>query len=215
MLMRTSLEKLAAININPRPLKFDCLACGQPIIVKYLKRGEKAQCFTCGKFNEIPPDAVETDENPDYISIRKAAAANQSGEKKDKKLLSTRRVSSSAVLAFLVNSLIDYIDKKPSGLKHFILIFIVAYLCEYLLPEKREKRQLSREIAKSSHSCHVCARIINRGELCYYENGWRNLISKARNYFCLKCYGEIFNTPELPIENEMKPHRGFKFFLGG
>jgi hypothetical protein len=34
--MRPSLEKLATIKVNYRPLKFYCSNCNQPIMVKYL-----------------------------------------------------------------------------------------------------------------------------------------------------------------------------------
>jgi hypothetical protein len=212
--MRTSLEKLAAIKINYRPLKFNCSNCNQPIIVKYLQKGDKVQCPGCGKLNEVPCDAIETDKQPDYTRIKHFMAGGCQDERQSKKLLSTRRASGSALAASLFTSILSLIDKKPNNLKHFILVFVTAYLFEYLWPSKNVKRKLIREIARTTCSCHVCSRTIRRGELCYFENSWRGYLSKMNQYFCFKCYEEIFMTPDPPPDQIKLPSHKFKLFPG-
>jgi hypothetical protein len=48
-------------------LKFNCKNCGWEIIVKYLKPGEMSKCRNCNTENEIPDNALETDELPEYM----------------------------------------------------------------------------------------------------------------------------------------------------
>jgi tetratricopeptide (TPR) repeat protein/DNA-directed RNA polymerase subunit RPC12/RpoP len=47
-------------------LKFNCKECGEEIIVKWLKIGEKARCRNCGVENIVPTDAVCKNEEPSY-----------------------------------------------------------------------------------------------------------------------------------------------------
>jgi hypothetical protein len=212
--MRTSLEKLAAIKINYRPLKFNCSNCNQPIIVKYLQKGDEAQCPACGWLNKVPIDAIETDEQPDYTRIKQFMAGGGQNERQSKKLLSAKRASGSALAASLFISILSMIDKNPNGFKHFILAFVISYLFEYLWPSKNIKRKLNREIARTTCFCHVCSRTINRGEQCYFEKTWRSYLSKIRQYFCLKCYEEIFMNPEPPTNQIKQPSHKFKLFPG-
>ncbi|HEX7319902.1 MAG TPA: hypothetical protein VF399_06055 [bacterium] len=49
-------------------LKFNCPACGKPIIVAYLKKGETVRCKNCNADAVIPDNAVETGEQPEYLA---------------------------------------------------------------------------------------------------------------------------------------------------
>jgi uncharacterized RDD family membrane protein YckC/ribosomal protein S27E len=48
------------------PLKFTCTNCGHPIVVKFLKPGEMAQCRNCGAQVKVPLGAESTDDEPVY-----------------------------------------------------------------------------------------------------------------------------------------------------
>jgi membrane-anchored glycerophosphoryl diester phosphodiesterase (GDPDase) len=51
-------------------LTFNCKNCGSAILVSFLNTGDSARCKQCGIFNEVPADALETDEQPDYAAHR-------------------------------------------------------------------------------------------------------------------------------------------------
>lgn len=210
--MRTSLENQAAIKINRRPLKFYCAACAKAIIVKYLQKGDKARCPACGKLNIVPPNAVETDEKPNYIKIRSMIAGENQEQTDSKKLLSTKRVTGSALVASLATSILHSMNKGDDSVLGFILAFFVAYCIEYMWPSRTKKRKLTHEIARQTQSCYVCYKHINRGELCYSEFDWRSFLAKTRRYYCLKCYEEIFITPDAPVAKLNQPERKYKLF---
>lgn len=52
-------------------LKFNCDNCGRNVVVKYLNKGEKAKCKSCGAEMIVPIDAIETDEKPWYDATEK------------------------------------------------------------------------------------------------------------------------------------------------
>ena len=212
--MRTSLENQVAIKINLRPLKFECLSCHGAVIVKYLQRGEEAQCPYCGKINKVPENAVETDEKPDYARYRSQFTRDNQEQESSKKLLSTKRATGSAFFAWLVTTIMHSLAGDENKALGFVMTFVVAYCIEYMMPSKTRKRKLTREIAKSTCFCHVCATHINRGELCYSEFDWRSYLAKTRRYYCLKCYEEIFMTPEPPIDKLKQPKRKFRWLSG-
>jgi hypothetical protein len=45
-------------------LKYSCPQCGSPVIIRFLKIGDKAWCKTCGSESVIPDSATETEEAP-------------------------------------------------------------------------------------------------------------------------------------------------------
>ncbi|MDI6788626.1 MAG: hypothetical protein QME51_09670 [Planctomycetota bacterium] len=49
------------------PLEFNCIKCGQLIVVRFLKKGEFAKCRKCKAEIIVPPDAIETNEIPQYL----------------------------------------------------------------------------------------------------------------------------------------------------
>lgn len=212
--MRTALENQVAIKINHRPLKFYCEACTSAIIVKYLQKGEKACCPFCGKLNVVPLDAVETDEKPDYTSFKSQLARDNQEQESSRKLLSTKRATGSAFIAWLVTTIMHSLTGDENKALGFVMTFAVAYCIEYFWPSRTKKRKLTREIARATHFCYVCARHISRGELCYSEFEWRSFLAKTRRYYCLKCYEEIFMTPEPPIDKLKRPKRKFGWLTG-
>lgn len=212
--MRTSLENQAAIKVNIRPLKFECASCHGGIIVKYLQLGEEAQCPYCGKINRVPENAAETDEKPDYARIRAQIARGNNKQGSAKKLLSTKRLTGSALVAWLVTSILHSMNHESNPIIGFIITVMATYMIEYLFPSKVVKRKLTREIAGRTQFCYVCGNHIGRGQLCYSEFDWRSYLAKTGRYYCLKCYEEIFMTPEPPIDKLKQPKRKFRWLAG-
>jgi uncharacterized RDD family membrane protein YckC len=57
-------------------LAFLCPSCGKEIVVRYITRGEKAMCRSCGATPVVPESARDTDATPDYMLTE--AAGKQS-----------------------------------------------------------------------------------------------------------------------------------------
>jgi hypothetical protein len=51
-------------------LKYSCPQCGAPIIIKFLKIGDKAWCKACGTESIVPDSAIGTEEEQNYDSIQ-------------------------------------------------------------------------------------------------------------------------------------------------
>jgi hypothetical protein len=214
--MRTSLENIPAIIQNRKPLKFGCKECNQPIIVKYLHYGEKAKCGNCGLLNIVPETAVETSEQPDYTKLRQMAESRDAQTTSKRKLFSQKRVFHSGVISFVLITIIESITHDTNQIRHFIFIFTFSYLIEYFGAQLKNNRPLRRGNATGTHTCSVCSAAINRGELYYYDYAFKRL-KKTYTYLCVKCYQEIFYSPEAlsaARKEQVKPKGKFKLFPG-
>lgn len=48
-------------------LRFNCSNCETEVVVKYLKIGESAKCPHCGQNITIPANAIQTEQDPEYL----------------------------------------------------------------------------------------------------------------------------------------------------
>jgi uncharacterized RDD family membrane protein YckC len=105
------------------PLKFTCTNCGQPIVVKFLKPGEVAQCRHCGAHVTVPSSAEGTEEQPVYRSD-KPPQTTEAAPGIDIESLAGR---GQRLLAYVLDAAFILVAESPLFLAHkFPPLFLIA-----------------------------------------------------------------------------------------
>ena len=97
-------------------LALDCPACGAEIIVKFVAKGESAQCRSCGQTVLVPADAREGTAPQDHLVIPPPAEQTAEIEQKE---VSIEEAAQELPLEFLQRGGTNLTGVKPHNPKHF------------------------------------------------------------------------------------------------